>query len=449
MTQPTPESYAGLLQSLLADTLKAGADAADVRMSENASLSVEVRKGELESVEREESRGIALRALVGRRQASVSGSDLSPAGLRALSDRVVAMAMLAPEDKYCGIPGADEIARDHISLNLDTDDTPEAPELERRAAEIEAAALAVAGVKQVSHAGASWSTSASWVAASNGFAAHKTSGISSMAGVAIAERDGAMERDFESTSERKRAKLKAPDWVGREAALRATARLGARKVDSQTAAVIFENRLSARLVGAFIGAISGPAVARGVSFLKDKMGKQVFAKGVNLIDDPIRLGGFGSRAFDGEGRPVQRTALVEDGMLTQWLLNGPAARQLGLTPNGFASMGFGDPPGVTTSNLDLQPGSRNLDGLMADAGQGLLITDMFGPSLNPNTGDYSVGVSGFWFENGRKSYPVSEVTVAGDLPSMLLRAVPGSDLEIRGSTNAPSILIDGMQLAGR
>ena len=442
-------SYADLLQSLLSDTLKAGADAADVRMSENASLSVEVRKGELESVEREESRGIALRALIGRRQASVSGSDLSPAGLKALSERVVAMAKQAPEDKYCGIAGADEIERNPVHLDLDCDDTPEAPELERRAAAMEAVALAVPGVKQVDHCGASWSTSASWLAATNGFAAHKTSGISSMAALAISERDGAMERDYESTSERRRARLKSPEWVGREAALRATARLGARKVDSQTAAVIFENRLSARLIGAIIGAISGPAIARGVSFLKDKMGKPVLAPGVNLIDDPKRMGGFGSRAFDGEGRPVQRTALIEDGILTQWLLNGPSARQLGLQPNGFASMGFGDPPGVTTSNLDLQPGSRDLAGLMADAGSGLLITDMFGPSLNPNTGDYSAGVSGFWFENGERAYPVSEVTVAGDLPSMLLRAVPGSDLEIRGSTNAPSLLIDGVQLAGR
>jgi len=449
MTHKDSQNYAGLLQSLLADTMKAEADATDVRLSEAASLSVEVRNGELESVEREESRGISLRALVGRRQASVSGSDLSPAGLKALSDRVVAMAKLAPEDKYCGIPGASEITHDHPDLDLDCDDTPEAPELERRAAEMEAVALAVQGVKQVSHSGASWSTGATWLAATNGFTAHRTSGISSMAAVAIAERDGAMERDFESTSERRRALLKSPEWVGKRAAERATARLGATKVESQTAAVIFENRLSARLIGAFIGAISGPAIARGVSFLKDKMGKQVFASGVNLIDDPLRRGGFGSRAFDGEGRPVGRTALVEDGVLTQWLLNGPAARQLGLTPNGFASMGFGDPPGVTTSNLDLQPGTRDLAGLMADAGRGLLVTDMFGPSLNPNTGDYSVGVSGFWFENGEKAYPVSEVTVAGDIPSMLLRAIPGSDLEIRGATNAPSILIDAMQLAGR
>jgi PmbA protein len=443
------DSFADLLQSVLSDTLKSGAEAADVRLSRNASLAVEVRKGGLESVEREESCGIALRALIGRRQASVSGSDLSSGGLRLLSERVVAMAKQAPEDRYCGLAAPAEIETHPVDLDLDCDDTPEAGELERRAAEMEAVAMAVPGVRQVEHCGASWSTSETWLAASNGFAAQKTSGISSMAVMAIAERDGSMERDYESSSERRRALLKSPEWVGRQAAIRATARLGARKVDSQTVPVIFENRLASRLIGAVIGAISGPAIARGVSFLKDRMNKQVLGSGVHLIDDPKRPGGFASRSFDGEGRPVRRTALIEDGVLTQWLLNGPSARQLGLQPNGFASMGFGDPPGVTTSNLDLQPGSRDLQGLMADAGAGLLVTDMFGPSLNPNTGDYSVGVSGFWFEKGERAYPVSEVTVAGDLRAMLLRAVPGSDLEIRSATNSPSLLIDAMQLAGR
>jgi PmbA protein len=442
-------SSADLLQSVIQATLKAGADAADGRLAESASLSVEVRKGELESVEREESRGISLRALIGRRQAAVSGTDLSPDALKALAERVVAMAKLAPEDKYCGLADASEIATHHRDLQLQCDDTPEAGELERRGCEMEAAALAVPGIKQMSHCGASWATSNSWVAASNGFAAHKTSGYSSMAAVAISERDGAMERDYESSSERRLAKHRKPEWVGREAALRAASRLGARKIESQTAPVIFENRLASRVLGAFIGAISGPAIARGVSFLKDRMEKPVFAPGVDVIDDPLRLGGFGSRSFDGEGRPVERTALVKDGVLTQWLLNGPSARQLGLKPNGFASMGFGDPPGVTTSNLDIQPGKQSLAELIRQAGKGLLVTDMFGPSLNPNTGDYSVGVSGFWFENGERAYPVSEVTVAGDIPAMLLRAVPGSDLELRGSTNAPSLLIDGMALAGR
>lgn len=438
-----------IVLSLIEKARRAGADAADARLSESSGLSVEVRQGELESVEREESRGVALRALVGQRQAHVSGTDLSPAGLDALAERVVAMARAAPEDKYCGIPGPDELTATRINLELDCDDTPDATELERRGREGEAAALAIAGVKQISHAGSGWSRSSSSVAASNGFLASRTSGMSSISVVAIAERDGAMERDYDSRSERRRARLPEASEIGRVAGERAAARLGARKIDSCTAAVIFDRRLSSRLLGAFIGAISGPAVARGVSFLKEKMGQQVFAKGVNIVDDPLRIGGFGSRAFDGEGRPVKRTLLIDDGILTQWLLNGPSSRQLGLTPNGFSSMGFGDPPGVSTSNTEIEAGSRTPAELMTDAGSGLLVTDMFGPSLNPNTGDYSVGVSGFWFENGAVAYPVSEVTVAGDLPSMFARAVPGSDLEIRGSSNAPSLLIDGLALAGR
>ncbi len=445
MTQTSED----IVLSLIEKARRAGADAADARLSESSGLSVEVRQGELESVEREESRGVALRALVGQRQAHVSGTDLSPAGLEGLAERVVAMARAAPEDKYCGIPGPDELAVSRINLELDCDDTPDAAELERRGREGEAAALAIPGVKQISHAGSGWSRSNSSVAASNGFLASRTSGMSSISVVAIAERDGAMERDYDSRSERRRARLPEASEIGRVAGERAAARLGARKIDSCTAAVIFDRRLSSRLLGAFIGAISGPAVARGVSFLKERMGQQVFAKGVNIVDDPLRIGGFGSRAFDGEGRPVKRTLLIDDGVLTQWLLNGPSSRQLGLMPNGFSSMGFGDPPGVSTSNTEIEAGSRTPAELMADAGSGLLVTDMFGPSLNPNTGDYSVGVSGFWFENGVVAYPVSEVTVAGDLPSMFARAIPGSDLEIRGSSNAPSLLIDGLALAGR
>lgn len=452
MTQnasPADQSPQELLDAVLKDLRRLGADGADARLSQGAGLSVEVRNGKLEGVERDEGRSLSIRALVGRRQAQVSGSDLSPDGVRILCERVTAMAASAPEDKWAGVPGPDEIERDVLDLGLETDDQVSAEVLEERAREAEAAALAVAGVKQASHAGAGWNTSETTVAASNGFMATTRYGMTSMTVVAIAEQDGAMERDYESRYDRLIGALPSPAEIGRIAGTRAAARLGARKIDSCTAPVIFDNRLSSRLVSALVGAISGPAVARGVSFLKEKMGQQVFARGVNVIDDPLLPGALGSRAFDGEGRPVKRTALIEDGTLTQWLLNGPSARQLGLTPNGFASYGFGDPPGVSTSNLTLEPGRKSLDALMADAGEGLLVTDMFGPSLNPNNGDYSVGVSGFWFQGGVRVYPVTEVTVAGDLTSMFLRLVPGSDLDIRGATNAPSLLIDGMTLAGR
>ncbi len=448
MTDTPTESPGDLIQRLLSQTLANGATAADARLEESASLSVEVRNGALEGVEREESRGVALRAFVGQRQANVSATDLSEASLNALCERVVQMAKQAPEDPYCGLAAPEEIETDIADLELECDDNSDAAELERRALEAEAAALAVKGVKQIDHAGANWGRGQSWLAATNGFAAHRKSGSTSLAVVAISEKDGDMERDYEFRTVRRLANLPSPENIGRTAAERAVARMGPRKIASQTAPVIFENRLAARLLGAFVGAVTGPAIARGVSFLKDKVGKPVFSDAITVIDEPGVKGGYGSRAFDGEGRPVKTTAIVEAGVLTQWLLNGPSAKQLGLEPNGFASSAFGDTPGVSTSNLNIQPGPKSLAQLMSDAGEGLLITDMFGPSLNPNTGDYSVGVSGFWFENGERAYPVSEVTVAGDLPSMFLRAIPAADLEIRSSANAPSLLIPDMSIAG-
>lgn len=444
----TQENKADILSSLIEATIKAGADAADASLATSESLSVEVRNGELEGVEREESGGVSLRALVGQRQAHVSGSDMSQAGLNAMVDRVVAMAKAAPEDKYCGITPAEEIATKYVDLKLEGDECPSADTLKERALEAEAAALGVEGVQQAGHAGATWSASTAYVAASNGFSSMKNGGSTSTAVMAIAEKDGAMERDYDSWAKRKYIEMPTPASIGLSAGERAVARLGAQKIKTQTAAVIYDNRVSSRLISSFISAISGPSVARGVSFLKDEMGNQVFADGVNIVDDPLEMSGWGSRWFDGEARPVSKKKLIDNGVLTQWLLSGPSAKQLGLKPNGMASSGFGDPPGVTTSNLNLMPGELDQAGLMKQAGSGLLVTDMFGPSINPNTGDYSVGVSGFWFENDEIVHPVSEVTIAGDLPSMFKRLIPGSDLENRSSTNAPSILIDGMSLAG-
>jgi PmbA protein len=264
----------------------------------------------------------------------------------------------------------------------------------------------------------------------------------------VAEKDGQMERDYDSWSVRFTKDRPPAEDIGKTAGERTIARLGARKIDTQKAAVIFDRRVSDSLLGAFLGAISGPSVARGVSFLKDKLGTQVFAKGIYLTDDPHRPLGMGSRAHDGEGLPVEEAHLIEDGRLTRWLLNTSTARQLCLAPNGFAGLGFGDPPGVSTSNVYLRPGTQSPGALAKSAGKGLLVTDMFGPSINPNTGDYSVGVAGFWFEGGEIAYPVSEVTVAGDLPSMFARLVPASDLELRSTRDAPSILIEDMNLAG-
>ncbi|WP_374469799.1 TldD/PmbA family protein [Phenylobacterium sp.] len=439
-----------LLRDVVDAALKAGADAAEAVGAERRALSISVRLGDLEEVEREEARDLGLRVFVGRRQATVSGSDISPEARAKLVERAVAMARLAPEDPYAGLADSRRLARGPLP-DLDIFDpsepTPEA--LEERARLAEAAARAVPKVTNSDGASAAWSASQWTMVTSGGFAGvHRASGFSTGAS-AIAGDETGMENGYEGRSVRWQSDLPSPELIGAEAGRRAAARLGARKIASTTAPVIFENRLAASLLGPLIGAISGPSIARGTSFLKDKLGQPVFAKGVSVVDDPHRPRGLGSSPFDDEGVENRRHAIIDDGVLTTWLLNSASARQLGLETTGHASRGLAGPPGVGPSNLTLLPGDRDQAALIRDAGRGLLITAMFGPSLNGNTGDWSVGCSGFWFEDGELAYPVSEITVAGNLIDIYGRLVPGSDLEIRGASNAPSLLVDGLAIAGR
>ncbi|WP_313454246.1 TldD/PmbA family protein [Brevundimonas sp.] len=441
---------ADLLHDIVQAALKAGADAAEAVSADRRALSVGVRNGRLEDLEREESRDLGLRVFVGRRQASVSASDLSAATQARLVERAVAMARLAPEDPYADLAPDDRLARGPLpDLDLYDPSEPSAETMERQSAEAEAAALAVPGVARSEGGHAAWSSSRWRLVTSHGFdGAYQGSAFSLGVGV-IAEKDGAMERGGESRSTRHLSDLPGAEAIGRTAGERAAARVGARKIASTTAPVIFDNRMAGQIVSPAIGAISGPSIARGTSFLKDRMGQRVFAEGVSLIDDPFRRRGMGSTPFDDEGVSVERRALFDDGVLTTWLLNSAAARQLGLETTGHASRGLAGPPGVSTHNLHMEPGQRDLAGLMADAGTGLLITSMFGPSLNGNTGDWSAGVSGFWFENGVIAYPVNEVTVAGKLTELYLRMVRGSDLEFRGAFNVPSLMFDAVAIAGK
>ena len=439
-----------LLNDIVQAALKAGADAAEAVSADRRALSVGVRNGGLEDVEREESRDLGLRVFVGQRQASVSASDLSSATRARLVERAVAMARLAPEDPHAGFAPEDRLARGPFpALDLFDPSERSAETLERTAAEAEAAALAVAGVARSEGGHASWSSSRWRLVTSHGFdGAYEGSAFSLGVGV-IAEKDGAMERGGESRSTRHLADLPGAEQIGRKAGERAVARVGPRKIASTTAPVIFDNRMAGQIVSPALGAISGPSIARGTSFLKDRMGQRVFAEGVSLIDDPFRPRGMGSTPFDDEGVAVEKRALFDDGVLTTWLLNSAAARQLGLQSTGHASRGLAGPSGVSTHNLHMTPGERDLAGLMADAGTGLLITSMFGPSLNGNTGDWSAGVSGFWFEDGQIAYPVSEVTVAGKLTELYLRMQRGSDLEFRSSFNVPSLMFDAVAIAGK
>ncbi len=439
-----------LLNDVVAAALKAGADAAEAVGANRQSLSITVRLGELEEVEREESRDLGLRVFIGRQQATVSGSDISAEARAKLVERAVAMARLAPEDPYASLADPERLARGPLpDLDLYDPAEPDPEALEDEARACEDAARAVPGVSNSQGASSSYSSSQWRLVTSGGFSGlHRASGFS-LSAATIAGEGSEMERGGDYRSVRWREDMPAAQDIGVEAGKRAVQRLGARKIASTTAPVIFENRLASSLIGPLIGAISGAAVARGVSFLKDRLGQQLFARGVALIDDPHVRRGLGSSPFDDEGVANGRTAIIDDGILTTWLLNTGTAKQLDMTTTGHAARGLAGPPGVSTSNLTLQPGSRDLAGLMSDAKAGVLVTSMFGPSINANTGDWSVGCSGFWFENGVIAWPVTEITVAGNLIDIYARLVPGSDLEIRGSANAPSILVDNLAIAGK
>ncbi|HVY84268.1 MAG TPA: metallopeptidase TldD-related protein [Caulobacterales bacterium] len=437
------------LEALLTHARKHGVDAAEASLAVRESMSVDVRLGELEGVEREEARSVALRAFVGKKQAAASSTDLSERALAALAERVAEMAKAAPEDPYCGLLDPQYRAKGPFpDLELADDARPSAEALRELALACEDASMAVEGITNSEGGGASSSSSYFVYATSDGFEGSDRHTSYSVGATPIAARDGKMERDYEYRSKRFLADLPKAEDIGRAAGQRTVARLGARKLESQKAPVIFENRLAGRILSAFFSGIAGPAVARGTSFLKDKLGKRVFAETFQITEDPLVRRGMASHAFDGEGGAVRARSLIENGVITTWLLNAATARQLGMTPTGHATAGHGGPPGVSTSNLFVKPGPDDVGALMKNAGKGLYITEMFSPALNMNTGDWSVGVSGYWFENGVIAYPVSEVTVAGNLNDIYARLVPGADLDQRGALETPSLFVDDLAIGG-
>jgi len=438
-----------LLGSLIDAARKAGADAADALFIEGVSSSVSYRLGRLEDLERAESADLGLRVFVGQKVAFVSSTDFSADALAALPGRALAMARLAPEDKFAGLAPKDRLAKSIPALDLEDAAEPSAERLIELARAVEGAAMAVKGVTNSEGGGASFSRSAVALATSEGFygryagTSHSVS-VAVLAGEALA----GMERDYDFASARHAGDLESTALVGRRAGERTVQRLNPRKVKSQSVPVVFDPRESASLVGHFAGAISGSSIARGVSFLKDRMGQSVFAPGVTIIDDPHRLRGLRSKPFDGEGVANQRRALIDKGALTTWLLDCASARQLGLETTGHAARGTGGPPAPSTTNLYLEPGALTPQALMADIKQGFYVTELMGMGVNGVTGDYSRGAAGFWIENGQIAYPVSEVTIAGNLKDMFLNLTPASDLEFRQGTNAPTVRIEGMTIAG-
>lgn len=441
----------GLTAALLQAARKAGAEAADAVAVAGDSLSIEVRGGALEQAERAEGVDIGLRVLIGRRQACVSASDVRPDTMAAMAERAVAMAREAPEDPWCGLAEPEQLARtwDLAALELVDPAGPSSPaDLEEVALRAEAAALAVPGVSKMDAAGAGWTSGALHLAATNGFSGGYARTARSIQAVAICGEGLRMERDYASETRTHGANLPSPEEIGRKAGERAVARAGAGKPPTGAFPVLFDERVAASLVGHLTQAVNGSSVARGASWLKDALGERVLPAGIDLIEDPSRPRVSGSRPFDGEGLPVARRAMVTDGVLTGWTLDLSTGRQLGFPSTGGASRGTSSPPSPSAGNLALTQGTASREELIARMGTGLIVTSLIGASINPTTGDYSRGASGFWVERGEIVRPVNECTIAGNLREMLATITPANDARAHRSRVVPSLLVEGLIIAG-
>ncbi len=435
-------------EKLVEQARVAGAEAADAIYIGERSSGVQVRKSALEDVHRSEGEEIGLRVFLGTKSASVSSSDFGEEALSALVGRVLAMAGEAPEDPFAGLAPAELLMTGGLP-DLDNWDgaEPEPSALKARALAAEGAALAVAGVTNSNGATATASASTIALATSHGFAgAYRASGHSCSASV-IAGEGASMQRDFSWHSARHAADLDDPAEIGRRAGERAVARIGNVKLAPGKLPVIFEPRVAATLLGHFVAAISGSAIARKTSFLLDRLGEPVFAKGITVHDDPLRQRGLRSRAFDGEGLPVKAMDIVADGVLTSWLAASADARQLGIAPTGHAVRGVSGAPGAGPSNLFLAAGARSREQLLAAFPRAILVTELIGQGVNGVTGDYSRGAAGFLIEHGEIAGPVAEITIASNLKDMFATLEPGSDLRFRRGVDSPTVLVPEMVVA--
>jgi len=439
---------ADLAERLVAAARLAGADHADALAVRSVSLSVDVRDGAVEESQRSEGDDLGLRVIVGRRQAVVSTNDLKRNAFDALAERAVAMARAAPEDRFAGLADPSLLARTLPALDLLDPDMPEVGMLETRAREAAAAALAVTGVTKSGGASASAGVGGLVLVTSHGFHGATIASRHGISMTAIAGEGTGMERDYDFSSTLHAADLDEADAIGRRAGERAVERLNPRKVVTRRVPVVFDSRVSGSLVGHLASAANGSAIARKTSFLREKLGTKIFASGIDIVDDPLRPRGLRSRPFDAEGVGGRRIKLVEDGVLKTWLLDCATARELGLETTGHAQRGVSSTPSPGATNLHLAPGQKTPDQLLADIEDGFYVTDMIGTGVNLVTGDYSRGASGFWIEKGKRTYPVSEVTIAGHLTEMFASLEPADDLVFRYGTNAPTILVEGMTVAG-
>jgi len=436
------------VNGLIEKALKAGADAADSIYVEGTSLSMACRKGAPEMLSRSEGYDLGLRVFVGQRQAMVSTSDFSDDAMNNLVERAVAMARVVPEDPFCGLAPEDLLAQDVPDLDGCDPVEPSGDVLEQRAGEAEDAARSIKGVSNSEGAEASWGCNFVALAASNGFCATRAGSSHSLSVSVLAGEGTEMERDYDYAVCVHAEDLPDAAELGRSAGEKAVRRLNPKKMETSQVPVIFDPRVSNSLVRHLIGAINGVSVARGTTFLKDKMGKRIFAEGTVVVDDPLRQRGLNSKAFDAEGVATQTHNIIDDGILQSWILDLRSARQLGLETTGNASRGTSSAPSPSATNVHLAPGSISRDALIGDIKSGLYVTELIGMGINGVTGDYSRGAGGFWIENGEIAFAVSELTIAGNLKQMFMNMTAADDLQFKFGTNAPTVRVDGLTVAG-
>ncbi len=436
-----------LLSDLVSRARRAGADAADAILVAGASLSVSRRGGQTEQLERSEGQDLGLRVFLGQQIAVVSATSIDPASFDRLVERALAMARVVPADGFAGL--AETMAPpEMLDLELDDGQEPEAEALIARAQAAEEAARSIAGVTNTEGGDAGFSRSEVALVTSAGFAAVQARSSHSVSAVALAGQGVGMQRDYDYTSTVHLSDLEDAATIGRRAGERAVQRLNPIRPKTGTYNVLFDPRVAGSLLGSVSAAVNGAAVARGTSLFKDRMGQRIFAPGINIIDDPRRVRGLRSKAWDGEGTPTRRLAIIEDGVLQSWLLDSRSARQLKLTSTGHASRGTGGPPSPSATNLYLAPGPLTPAELMADIAEGIYVTELLGGGMNGVTGDYSRGAAGFMIRNGQLAEPVAEITIAGHGMDMFARLVPANDLVFRRGTDSPTIRIDGLTVAG-
>ena len=436
------------LHTLISRARKHGADAADAVLFDQTSINIGQRLGKPETIERSESQEVGLRVFVGQKVAVVSTGDRNPDAVEKLVEQAVAMAKAVPEDPYAGIATKQQLATElpHID-SLDTSE-PSTEQLIEAANAAEAAARAVPGITNSEGADAGYGRTRVTLAASNGFSGSYAVSRHSLSVSVIAGEGTKMERDYAYSSKVYYSDLASPEEIGKEAGERTIKRLNPRKVPTGKYPVIFDPRVSRTLLGSLVGAISGPSIARGVSFLKDKMFEQILPTGTLVVDDPFIKRGLRSKPFDGEGLAPERRNIIENGTLTTWLLDLRSARQLGLESTGHASRGTSGNPSPAPTNLVLAAGHKTPEELIRETGTGLYVTELMGQGTNMVTGDYSRGAAGFWIENGDIAYPVSEITIASNLLDMFKTLTPADDLERKYGVDAPTVRVENMTIAG-